>query len=128
MSAPKPPRAEDLSCLDRCADLRDVAARGKVVITGRHLSNVDAVRFRTKSGKAEADTESSSGKQVEVKVPSDAVSGKPKVFDPYGQSSKVPVKVRIVPESALPEPGELRLSSASVSPSKVFFCSGVNTA
>jgi murein DD-endopeptidase MepM/ murein hydrolase activator NlpD len=121
VSAPKPPRAEDLSCLDRCADLRDVAARGKVVITGRHLSNVDAVRFRSKSGKVEAKTDSASGKQVEVKVPSDAVSGKPKVFDAYGQSSKVPVKVQIVPESALPEPGEFRLSSASVTPSKVFF-------
>jgi murein DD-endopeptidase MepM/ murein hydrolase activator NlpD len=121
LSAPKPPVAEDLSCLDRCADLREVAARGKVVITGRHLSNVDAVKFRAKSGKVEAKTDSASGKQVEVKVPSDAVSGKPKVFDPYGASSKVPVGVKIVPESALPEPGELRLSSASVSSSKVFF-------
>jgi murein DD-endopeptidase MepM/ murein hydrolase activator NlpD len=121
VSAPKPPVIEDLSCLDRCADLRKVATRGKVVITGRHLSNVDAVRFRGKDGKVSADTDAASGKQVEVRVPNDAVSGKPKVFDPYGQSSKSPVRVRIVPESALPAPGEFRLSDASVTPSKIFF-------
>ncbi len=124
VSAPKPPVAEDLSCLERCADLREVASRGKVVVTGRHLSNVDVVRFRGKDGKVSAEVDSASGKQVEVKVPGDAVSGRPKVFDPYGQKAKVPVKVKVVPESALPAPGEFRLSNASVNPQKAFFYGG----
>src|SRR5262249_9996470 len=103
------------------ADLRKVAAGGKVEFSGQHLSNVEAVRFKGKSGKVNAKPSDVSGREVEVKVPDGAENGKPSVVDSSDQVAKSPVALQIVSADQLPAPGEFKLSDASVSPPKMFF-------
>ena len=121
VSAPKPPAVSDVSCLDRCAGLRKATAGATVKLAGRRLKYVDKVKFPSSDGGVTVKAADVSSRSVEAKVPDDAGDGKPRVLDEYGQIAKSPVKLQIVPESELPEPGSFRLAEASVTPEKSFF-------
>ncbi|MGH2994566.1 MAG: peptidoglycan DD-metalloendopeptidase family protein [Solirubrobacterales bacterium] len=119
--APKPPTVTDASCLDRCAGLREATAGATVKLAGRRLKYVDRVKFPSSDGGVTVKAADVSSRSVEAKVPEDAGDGKPRVLDEFGQIAKSPVKLQIVPESELPEPGSFRLAEASVTPEKSFF-------
>ena len=121
VSAPKPPAVSDVSCLDRCAGLRKATAGATVKLAGRRLKYVDKVKFPSSDGGVTVKAADVSSRSVEAKVPEDAGDGKPRVLDEFGQIAKSPVKLQIVPESELPEPGSFRLAEASVTPEKSFF-------
>jgi len=121
VSAPKPPAVSDVSCLDRCAGLRKATAGATVKLAGRRLKYVDKVKFPSSDGGVTVKAADVSSRSVEAKVPDDAGDGKPRVLDEFGQIAKSPVKLQIVPESELPEPGSFRLAEASVTPEKSFF-------
>ena len=121
VSAPKPPTVSDVSCLDRCAGLRKATAGATVKLAGRRLKYVDKVKFPSSDGGVTVKAADVSSRSVEAKVPDDAGDGKPRVLDEFGQIAKSPVKLQIVPESELPEPGSFRLAEASVTPEKSFF-------
>jgi murein DD-endopeptidase MepM/ murein hydrolase activator NlpD len=121
VSAPKPPAVTDVSCLDRCAGLRKATAGATVKLAGRRLKYVDKVKFPSSDGGVTVKAADVSSRSVEAKVPDDAGDGKPRVLDEFGQIAKSPVKLQIVPESELPEPGSFRLAEASVTPEKSFF-------
>ena len=121
VSAPKPPAVSDVSCLDRCAGLRKATAGATVKLAGRRLKYVDKVKFPSSDGGVTVKAADVSSRSVEAKVPDDAGDGKPRVLDEFGQIAKSPVKLQIVPESELPEPGSFRLAEASVSPEKSYF-------
>lgn len=121
VSAPKPPRVTDVSCLDRCAGIREATPGATVQLAGRRLTYVDKVKFPSPDGGAIVKADGVSGRSVEAKVPEDAGDGKPSALDEFGQIAKSPVRLQIVPESALPEPGSFRLAESSVTPEKSFF-------
>ena len=76
-SAPRPPRAGALGCLERCADLRAAAVGGRIAITGSHLGAVSRVEFRGRSGSVSASPAVVHAHRVEVVVPRHARSGRP---------------------------------------------------
>jgi murein DD-endopeptidase MepM/ murein hydrolase activator NlpD len=121
VTAPRPPKLTDVSCLDRCAGLREAAPGAKVQLTGRRLRYVDEVKFPTKDGGATVDPTDVGSRQVEAKVPDEAKDGKPRAIDEFGQVAKSPDPLQIVSESQLPAPGSFRLADATVSPEKAFF-------
>ena len=50
VTAPKPPKLTDVSCVERCAGLREAAAGGRIELSGRRLGYVEKVRFRGEDG------------------------------------------------------------------------------
>ena len=121
VTAPKPPKVRGVSCLDRCAGLREAASGGKVQLSGRRLRFVEKVRFPAEDGGVAVKATKVKSRLVEAKVPNDAEDGKPKAIDEFGQVAKSPEAIEIVPESRLPEPGSFNLADATVSPTKAFF-------
>jgi murein DD-endopeptidase MepM/ murein hydrolase activator NlpD len=121
VTAPKPPKLSGVSCLERCAGLRQVTVGGKIQLSGKALKFVDKVRFRTANGTASVNPASVASRTVEAKVPDGARDAKPKVEDEYGQIAKAPAAIEIVPESSLPAPGSFRLLDASVNSKSFYF-------
>jgi murein DD-endopeptidase MepM/ murein hydrolase activator NlpD len=121
VSAPKPPKVTDVSCLDRCAGLRKVTSEGTIQLAGKRLKYVDKIKFPSPDGGVTVKAIEVSSRSVEAEVPEDAGDGKPRALDEFGQIAKSPVKLQIVDESALPAPGSFRLAEASVAPEKSYF-------
>jgi murein DD-endopeptidase MepM/ murein hydrolase activator NlpD len=121
VTAPKPPKLSDVSCLDRCAGLREAAPGANVQLTGRRLRYVDKVRFPSTDGGTTVEPTEVSGRQVEAKLPNGAKDGKPRAIDEFGQVAKSPDSLEVVSESQLPAPGSFRLADAAVSPEKSYF-------
>lgn len=121
VTAPKPPKVTGISCVDRCAGLREAAPDATVELQGRRLRYVEKVRFPAEDGGVSVKPDTVAGKKVEAEVPKDAKNGKPRAVDEFGQVAKSPDALKIVSESDLPEPGSFRLADATVSPDKSFF-------
>ena len=121
VTAPKPPKLTDVSCVERCAGLREAAAGGRIELSGRRLGYVEKVRFRGEDGGIAVKATKVKSRLVEAKIPDDAENGKPKAIDEFGQVAKAPEALRIVPEGQLPEPGSFRLADSTVSPEKAYF-------
>ena len=125
VSAPNPPKLSGVSCIERCAGLRQVTVGGKIQLSGKALKFTDKVRFPTQEGTAAVKPSSVKPSTVEAKVPDGAKDAKPRVEDEFGQVAKSPTAIDVVPESQLPEPGSFRLVDASVG-SDDFYFYGVN--
>jgi murein DD-endopeptidase MepM/ murein hydrolase activator NlpD len=61
------------------------------------------------------------GRRVVAVIPSDAVSGRPRVETPAGARSTSPERLAVVDPSRVPPPGRLRLAGSSVAPKRAFF-------
>jgi murein DD-endopeptidase MepM/ murein hydrolase activator NlpD len=121
VTAPKPPALTGVSCVDRCAGLREAAPGARVELAGRRLGSVVKVKFPTKDGGAMVNPADVASRQVEAKVPDEATDGKLRVIDEFGQVAKAPKRLEIISESALPAPGSFRLADATVTPEKAYF-------
>jgi murein DD-endopeptidase MepM/ murein hydrolase activator NlpD len=121
VTAPKPPKLTGVSCIDRCAGLREAAPEATVELAGKRLRYVEKVRFPAEDGGVSVKPTDVAGKSVEAEVPKNAENGRPRAIDEFGQVAKSPDRLRIVDESDLPEPGSFRLADATVNPAKAFF-------
>lgn len=121
VTAPKPPKLTGVSCVDRCAGLREAAPEATVELAGTRLRYVEKVRFPAADGGVSVKPTDVAGKSVEAEVPKNAENGKPRAIDEFGQVATSPDRLKIVDESDLPEPGSFRLADATVSPAKAFF-------
>ena len=121
VTAPKPPKVKGVTCVDRCAGLREAAPDATIELQGRRLRYVERVQFPTEDGNTSVKPTKVAGKKVEAEVPKDAKNGKPRAIDEFGQVAKAPEALKIVDEADLPEPGSFRLADATVSPAKSFF-------
>jgi murein DD-endopeptidase MepM/ murein hydrolase activator NlpD len=120
-SLPDPPQLNDLSCLDKCAAEHSAAPGATVALTGNRLGQVRTINFKGANGKVAAKPTEVTKRRVEAKVPQEAVTGKPRVADSYGQSAKSPVALEVVDETDLPAPGEGGAGDVTVSTDKAFF-------
>ena len=118
--AAKPPQVSSVTCVERCAGARQVAAGSTVRLAGRRLASTAEVSFPGPGGGIEASPASTSGQSLEVVVPAGAVSGRPRALDASGGASTAP-RLEIVPEAALPDPGSFHLTRASAHPRTGFF-------
>jgi murein DD-endopeptidase MepM/ murein hydrolase activator NlpD len=121
LAAARPPKLTGVSCVEKCAALRQVAVDGTVKLSGRRLKYVDKVRFPTRDGSTAVNPTSGGSRTIMAKVPDGARDGKPRVDDEFGQTAKSPVRIDVIPEDALPEPGSFRLAEAAVTPQKAYF-------
>ena len=101
-SLPNPPSLSDVACLEKCAAEHSSIAGGSVALTGRGLAQVSKVTFSGDGAPIVVKPDEVTKTRVVAKVPASAKSGKPKVADRYGQSSKSPVALKVVDESQLP--------------------------
>jgi murein DD-endopeptidase MepM/ murein hydrolase activator NlpD len=116
----KPPRVDDVVCVERCAGVRDAATGAIVRLTGRRLASVAQIAFAGGSGELTAAPIAAGNHAVEVAVPEGAVTGRPRVLDATGREASAP-RLEIVPAEALPPPGSFALESGSARPGKAFF-------
>jgi murein DD-endopeptidase MepM/ murein hydrolase activator NlpD len=117
---PDPPQLTDLACLDKCTAEHSAAPGATVALTGKRLGQVSTINFKGEAGKVSVKPAEVTRRRVEAKVPQGALSGKPRVADPYGQTAKSPVALEVVSEEDLPAPGEGGASDISVSTDKTF--------
>jgi murein DD-endopeptidase MepM/ murein hydrolase activator NlpD len=120
IGAPAPPRPRDVTCASTCAGLRKAVAGSSVVISGDSLGAVSSVRFTAASGPriAVAPTKVSAH-AVEVTVPRGAASGKPAVFDSFGNKAVSPTSLRIVKH--VPATSGFKLTAATAAPRKAYY-------
>jgi murein DD-endopeptidase MepM/ murein hydrolase activator NlpD len=119
--APKPPQLTDVSCVDRCAGIRDAVPGARIKLSGRRLRYVEKVKFPAAEGGAAVTPTEVGGRQLEAELPEEAGNGKPRAIDEFGQVAKSPLGLRVVSEDQLPAPGSFRLADATVDPPKAFF-------
>jgi murein DD-endopeptidase MepM/ murein hydrolase activator NlpD len=118
--APEPPKATDVVCLEQCAGLRKAAEGSKVQVSGRHLENVDVVKFSGPDGRIAVDPFSVTARAVKAIVPNRAQTGRPKVADSFGNASLSPAELRIVDASQL-SAGGFKLNEADARPRRTYF-------
>lgn len=121
VGAPEAPRPADVTCIKGCLDVRTVAAGGKVLISGENLQGARTVLFPARQGRdVSARALGRGATTVKAKVPKGADTGRPVVADSYGQSTPVPVKLKVKPAAALSRVAKFKVTSAHVSPRKSY--------
>jgi murein DD-endopeptidase MepM/ murein hydrolase activator NlpD len=121
VGAPDPPVITDVVCLTECADVRAATSGSRIEVAGRHLANVETVRFDAQGGgQIEATPLSTSDGSVKALVPRRAATGRLRVDDAYGNSARSPERLRIVDESEVADAGPFRLKSATAAPRKAY--------
>ena len=122
IDAPEPPDVNDVYCVERCADVRVAAAGSRIELSGRHLDAVQTVSFNADGGeRIKVEARRATERTVSARVPADAVTGRPRVKDDFGNGSTAPERLRIVAAEEIPEGGTFRLASAEATPHKVYF-------
>jgi murein DD-endopeptidase MepM/ murein hydrolase activator NlpD len=121
-AAPAAPRVNDAVCLNGCVGLRKATVGGLVQVSGRNLATVSKVMFATAEGRVAAPVTDATDTTAEARVPADAVDGKVRVKDDFGNASGMsPDELEVFPRSALQSSGPLVLAEAETSPAKAYF-------
>jgi murein DD-endopeptidase MepM/ murein hydrolase activator NlpD len=115
------PAVRDVTCAKRCLDVRTVAERGRITLTGSNLGDVVEVRFPGRHGNLAVKPASVSGKSVSAEVPKGAKSGKPSVVDDYGARDASPVKLEVEPEDSVTEVDGFKVTRAEATPKNTYF-------
>jgi murein DD-endopeptidase MepM/ murein hydrolase activator NlpD len=119
---PDPPRLDDVTCMETCGGLRKATEGSKVQATGRHLGHVTKVMFDGAGGvQIAVQPLSVARSSVKAKVPTGAVTGKPRVIDSYDNADGSPNELRIIDASQIPDDGAFKLEKANANPRKAFF-------
>jgi hypothetical protein len=127
--APPTPVISDVICSDGCLGLRKATPGSTLQISGRKLSYVSKVSFRTGSGRILAPVSSANDSTVLVRVPQEATSGKLRARDKYGSVSGLSPRVEIVAGARqLLASSGLRVLEAEVKPRKSYFFGARNPA
>jgi murein DD-endopeptidase MepM/ murein hydrolase activator NlpD len=116
-----PPKVTDVVCISTCGGVHKATTDSKVDLSGRHLSQVSKVLFNAEAGsRIAADPISASSHSVTVKVPDGAATGRPKVTDPFDNSSKSPTTLSIVGPNRI-QSGNFKLRDASAKPRRSYY-------
>ena len=122
VGVPDPPSVDDVACVDTCAGFHKATVGSKVEVTGRHLANVKTIAFDGESGSPILVSPASvAARTVKARVPTGAVTGKPKVIDSYSNQAGSPNTLEIVPPDQIPDTGDFKLNEAVANPGKSFF-------
>lgn len=121
VGTPDPPRLDNFSCVERCADLKSATVGSRIAFEGKNLAQIDAVRF---AGAAQSRLDPvparASRTRVEATVPQGAGTGYVQLSG-AGSSLRTSEQLEIVAADAIPDGGEFKLSSASAAPRKAFY-------
>lgn len=120
-TAPSIPVIKEVICSSGCLGLRKVTAGGTIQISGRNLSLVSKVSFRSSSGRVLAPASSSSPGTVLVTVPGDAIAGKLRARDKYGSVSGLSPRIEVAAARQFAAATGLRVLEAEVKPRKSYF-------
>jgi murein DD-endopeptidase MepM/ murein hydrolase activator NlpD len=122
ITAPRSPELTDITCVNRCAGLRDAAPGARVRLSGRNLDYVEEVRFNEEGGgRVGSEAQEVTATSVEAIVPDLAETGKPQVVDSMGATADSPVELKIVREAAIESPSGAGVADVSAAPDKGFF-------
>jgi murein DD-endopeptidase MepM/ murein hydrolase activator NlpD len=121
--APGGPKLRDAICLTDCAGLRKAVVGSTVQVSGRNMTSLKSVAFRSRSGagRVAAPVTSATPTSAQAVVPRGARSGRLRVRDLYGQKSDPASEPLLVKQRrSLRATGPMRLADARVKPRKVF--------
>jgi murein DD-endopeptidase MepM/ murein hydrolase activator NlpD len=119
---PDAPKAGDSVCIATCGGVHKATANSRIQISGRHLKHVTRVRFTARQGeRIGARPVSKTDRTVIAKVPKDAATGRPRVTDPYGNSSTSTTRLRIVSADRIPDSGSFKLRDVSAKPHRTYY-------
>jgi len=98
------PRISDATCMSRCVSARKATPGATVRLIGSFLDETSRVVFKGVSKPVVASYKSRTTSSVEVVVPAEAASGRPRVVSEDGlKSNPSPAVLEVVPASALPK-------------------------
>jgi murein DD-endopeptidase MepM/ murein hydrolase activator NlpD len=110
-----------VACIEQCAGLHKAAVGATIALTGRRLNRTIEVDFRGATGFVGAAPVLVRRHRVEVRVPSHARTGRPRVVDSDGHRSPATQTLVIVPARRLPAPASFALLHSDVRPHRAFF-------
>ncbi len=117
-----PPDLTDAVCVDTCGGMRTATADSTVQLSGRHLSGVRRVLFKSKDGgQLKVKPSAARRRSVTAKVPDGAATGRPKVVDSYANKAVSPTRIKVVPPNQIPDTGAFKLKELSAKPRKAYF-------
>jgi murein DD-endopeptidase MepM/ murein hydrolase activator NlpD len=121
-AAPAVPSIKDVICVKGCIGLRRATTGGLIQVSGRNLSSVSKVTFAAADGRVSAMVTDTADSTAEARVPPEAISGKVRVRDDFGNASRLsPTELEVLPRSALAAAGQLVLAEAETRPAKAYF-------
>jgi murein DD-endopeptidase MepM/ murein hydrolase activator NlpD len=121
-AAPAGPAIKDVICVRGCLGLRSATNGGRIQVSGRDLSNVTKVMFAAADGRVAAPVIDATDTTAEARVPPEAITGKVRVRDDFGNASRLsPTELEVHPPSALAASGQLVLAEAETRPAKAYF-------
>ena len=121
VTAPSPPTVDDVRCIERCLDVREITETGTAEVTGRDLGEVKGVRLSSADGKVQVKPARANGRLVRFRVPRGAVSGKPTVIDNFGNKVRSPVRLKVQPAAAVEEASGFAVTRSEATPTKSFY-------
>jgi murein DD-endopeptidase MepM/ murein hydrolase activator NlpD len=98
------PRLSDATCMSRCVSARKATPGAIVRLTGSYLEETSRVVFKGAAKPVVATYKARTSSSVEVVVPPEAASGRPRVVSEDGlRSNPSPSLLEVVPAAALPK-------------------------
>jgi murein DD-endopeptidase MepM/ murein hydrolase activator NlpD len=120
VGAPPGPKLVDVRCIEKCAGLHKATKGSTVQATGSRLKDVEKVVFNGKGGHRVKVKPNSVGRHsLKASIPKNAVSGKPRVIDAFGNHDASSQRLKII--SHLPPSGTFKLREAKANPGKAYF-------
>ncbi len=122
IAAPDPPELTGAVCVETCGGMHKATTDSKVQLTGRHLSGVAKVLFKSQDGgKLKVKPSAAKRRSVTATVPRGAVTGRPKVTDPYDNKATSPTSIKVVPPGEIPDIGAFKLKDLTAKPHKAYY-------
>jgi murein DD-endopeptidase MepM/ murein hydrolase activator NlpD len=122
IAAGDPPELTDAVCVSTCGGVHKATTDSTVQLTGRHLSGVQEVLFKSEDGGTlEVSPSSTRSRSVNAGVPDGAASGRPKVVDAYDNKATSPTSIQVVPPDQIPDTGAFSLTELTVKPRKAYY-------
>ena len=120
--APGVPEIRDVVCLRGCVGLRAPTAGGLIQVSGRNLGQITAVSFPGSDRRVLSPASKANATMVTAPVPAEAIDGKVKVRDDFGNVSRLSATaLDIRPRSELGSAGALEIAEAETTPAKAYF-------
>jgi murein DD-endopeptidase MepM/ murein hydrolase activator NlpD len=117
-----PPELTDAVCIDTCGGMHKATTDSTVELSGRHLSAVRKVVFKSDDGgRLKVKPTAAKRRTVTAKVPDGAATGRPKVVDMYENKATSPTRIRVVPPDQIPDSGAFKLKELAANPRKAYF-------
>jgi murein DD-endopeptidase MepM/ murein hydrolase activator NlpD len=122
ITASDPPELTDAVCVSTCGGIHEATTDSTVQLTGRHLSGVRKVLFKSEDGgRLKVSPSSTRSRSVDAEIPPGAATGRPKVVDAYDNTATSPTSIKVVPPAQIPDTGAFELKELTAKPRKAYF-------